>query len=150
MITIWEKIKGAFNNVKSFFESVFDFSNIHIATPHFGIGWWDWVGPISVPHITVSWYAKAMNEPYMFQNATLFGAGETGDEILYGKNSLLGDIKTAVSEGGTDQRLYDLLSEYLPEILDRASKDIVLDDGTLIGRIDSALGDSVAAYRRGV
>ena len=57
----------------------------------FGIG-----GKGSLPHFSVNWYAKAMENPYMFQNATLFGAGETGDEILYGKDALLSDIREAV------------------------------------------------------
>jgi len=43
------------------------------------------------------WNAKAMNQPYMFSNATLFGAGEAGDEILYGRSALMRDISKAVS-----------------------------------------------------
>jgi bifunctional ADP-heptose synthase (sugar kinase/adenylyltransferase) len=40
----------------------------------------------------------------MFSNATLFGAGESGDEMLYGRNSLLNDIATAMQSvnGGGD------------------------------------------------
>ena len=51
------------------------------------------------PHISVEWHKKALENPFMFQNATLFGAGEAGDEILYGRENLLKDIREAV--GGT-------------------------------------------------
>lgn len=39
-----------------------------------------------------------MEQPFMFEKATLFGAGEAGDEIMYGKENLLNDMKKAVSE----------------------------------------------------
>lgn len=45
----------------------------------------------------VTWHKKAMDEPYMFDRATLFGAGEAGDEMLYGRNRLMKDIANAVS-----------------------------------------------------
>ena len=61
-------------------------------SPPFGIG-----GKGKKPSISVSWYKKAMQQPYMFSNATLFGAGERGDEVLYGHNSLMKDIANAVS-----------------------------------------------------
>lgn len=65
----------------------------------FGIG-----GKGSLPHFSVAWHRKAEDQPYMFTGATLFGAGEgTQDEMLYGKNSLMKDISTAVegsSAGG--------------------------------------------------
>lgn len=57
----------------------------------FGIG-----GKGTKPSISVSWYDKAMDNPYMFSNATLFGAGETGDEMLYGRDRLMKDISEAV------------------------------------------------------
>ena len=38
-----------------------------------------------------------MQTPYIFQEATLFGAGEKGDEILYGRRALLNDIREATS-----------------------------------------------------
>ena len=57
----------------------------------FGIG-----GLGTKPSISVSWNKKAMENPYLFSNATLFGAGEAGDEILYGRRSLLADITEAV------------------------------------------------------
>lgn len=41
-----------------------------------------------------------MEEPYLFNNATLFGAGEAGDEMLYGRAQLMKDIAEAIG-GGT-------------------------------------------------
>jgi hypothetical protein len=61
----------------------------------FGIG-----GAGSLPHFSVSWYKKAENNPYIFTNATLFGAGERNDEILYGRAALMKDISAAVNNGG--------------------------------------------------
>ena len=61
----------------------------------FGIG-----GKGTKPSISVSWYKKAMEEPYMFSNATLFGAGEAGDEMLYGRRALMSDIANAMNTGG--------------------------------------------------
>lgn len=51
---------------------------------------------------SVSWHAKAMEDPYMFRGATLFGAGESGDEVLYGRNALMRDISDAVGGNGGD------------------------------------------------
>ena len=48
-------------------------------------------------------FAKAMNNPYMFGQKTVFAAGEAGDEMLYGHRSLMSDISEAVeahSSGG--------------------------------------------------
>ena len=38
----------------------------------------------------------------MFSSATLFGAGERNDEILYGRRQLMRDIAEASSAGGGD------------------------------------------------
>ena len=64
----------------------------------FGIG-----GKGSKPSISVSWYKKAMENPYLFSDATFFGAGEAGDEMLYGRKALLRDISEAVGNSGGGQ-----------------------------------------------
>ena len=46
-------------------------------------------------------FAKAMSQPYMFKRPTEFYAGEAGDEMLYGKTSLMRDISNAVEGSGT-------------------------------------------------
>lgn len=99
----------------------------------FGIG-----GKGTKPSISVKWYKKAMQEPYMFSNATLFGAGESGDEMLYGRNSLLNDIATASGSGEVVSRLAAIeaiLDYYLPK-----GQQIVMDNGALIGQVNRGLG----------
>lgn len=97
-------IKGALNIVKNTIASIknafkFSWSLPHLNIPHisvtggkapYGIG-----GKGSLPKFNVKFYAKAMDTPYMFDKATFFGAGEAGDEILYGRKSLMKDIREA-------------------------------------------------------
>ena len=54
-----------------------------------------------MPSFSVSWYKKAEDTPYMFDKATLFGAGERNDEILYGRAALMRDIREATNGGNT-------------------------------------------------
>lgn len=121
--SVWNGIKNAItrpiesakNTVRGIMKKIKGIFPLHIgkifsglSLPHisvsggkapFGIG-----GKGSLPHFSVAWHRKAEDQPYMFSNATLFGAGEgTQDEMLYGKNSLMKDISTAVegsSAGG--------------------------------------------------
>ena len=92
-------VKSAVNKIKGFFPLKIGkiFSGMKLphfsikGSPPFGIG-----GKGTKPSISVSWYKKAMQNPYMFSNATLFGAGEAGDEMLYGRKALMRDIADAV------------------------------------------------------
>lgn len=93
-------IKGILDKVKGFFPLKIGniFSGMKLphfsvsGSPPFGIG-----GKGTKPSISVKWYKKALEEPYLFSNATLFGAGEAGDEMLYGRQSLLDDISSVVN-----------------------------------------------------
>lgn len=74
----------------------------------------------SVSYTTgVQQFAKAMNQPYMFTRPTFFDydkvAGEAGDEILYGRNSLMNDIREATS---MDERVYRGIISRMDKILD--------------------------------
>lgn len=92
-------VQTAINKIKSFFPLKIGkiFSGMKLphfsvkGSPPFGIG-----GKGTKPSISVDWYKKAMNNPYLFSNATLFGAGEAGDEVLYGRGNLMRDIAQAV------------------------------------------------------
>jgi TP901 family phage tail tape measure protein len=116
---ILSAVKGAFTKIPSTVKSIFtkavslvksfpgrfksalkfSWSLPHLNLPHlsvsggkapFGIG-----GKGSLPSFHISWYKKAMESPYVFSDATLFGAGESGDEMLYGRSRLMSDIKEA-------------------------------------------------------
>lgn len=63
---------------------------------------WGIAGKGKLPSFSVKWYRKAEDNPFMFRSATLFGAGEHNDEILYGKSSLMRDIRNASAAGNRD------------------------------------------------
>lgn len=72
--------------------------------PSIGITWKNAKkGIFSVSYPSIHWNKKAMQNPYMFGNATLFGAGEAGDEVLYGRKALMRDISEAVGNNGGGQ-----------------------------------------------
>lgn len=103
-----ETISGIIEKVKGFFPISVGRILDNIKLPHFTVNGGEWPYGIGgkgyMPSFGVDWYARAMQEPYLFSDATLFGAGEKGDEVLYGKNSLMRDIRAAVKSvsGGGD------------------------------------------------
>ena len=123
---ILSAVKGAFTKIPSAVKSIFtkavslvksfpgrfksalkfSWSLPNLNLPHlsvsggkapFGIG-----GKGSLPSFHISWYKKAMESPYVFSDATLFGAGEAGDEMLYGRSRLMSDIKEATQGAKND------------------------------------------------
>ena len=95
-----EKIRGILDRIKGFFPISIGRIISGIKLPHFSISGSFSIVPPSVPHFSVSWYKKAEEMPYMFSKATLFGAGERNDEILYGRQALMNDIREATTGGG--------------------------------------------------
>lgn len=136
------KLKGIIDKIKGFFPLKIGKIFSGLKLPHFkisggkapfGIG-----GMGTKPSISVSWYKKAMGNPYLFSNPTLFGAGEAGDEVLYGRNSLMNDIASATGGGEVVARLTAIeaiLDYYLPR-----GQQIVMDNGALIGQVNRGLG----------
>ena len=108
-----EKIKRIFNKLKLKISLKVPKVSVSGGKAPFGIG-----GKGSLPKFHVKWNDKAVNNPYMFNNATLFGAGETKDEILYGRDNLMRDIREA-SGGNVD---YEKLAAAVVE----AIKNIVI------------------------
>lgn len=105
---IKEKVKGVIDDIKGFFEGL----KLKIPKPelpklpHFSIT--TSTKTIMGKDITyptgfdVDWYAKAMSTPYMFTQPTvmqtpygMIGAGEAGNEIMYGHDNLMRDITAA-------------------------------------------------------
>lgn len=116
---MFDKVKDKFNAIKDTIKGVIDFIKSlfshdlefpHFRLPHFDIYGgelpWGIGGKGSPPQIDVEWYAKAMNQPYMLDGASIFGAmngkllggGETGSEMIIGTNKLMDMI--AKAKGG--------------------------------------------------
>lgn len=155
-------VSNAINKIKSFFN--FSWSLPKIKLPHFSISGKFSLNPPSIPHFSVSWYKKAMDEPYMFTKPTLFdvnpatgtakGAGEAGDEVMIGKDTMLNMIRQAVSlETGEIvkalydlfYKLFDILGQYFPEF---ANMKVVLDSGALVGEITPAIDEELSRRMR--
>ena len=100
-----DKVNGIINKIKGFFPVKIGKLLKNIKLPHFSLSWnskdFGKLGTIKYPTgFSVSWSKKAMQQQYLFNNATLFGAGERGDEMLYGRSALMKDIASAVNGGG--------------------------------------------------
>lgn len=101
-------VKGIVDRIKGFFH--FSVPHPHIPLPHFSISPAGWtVGQLikgKIPSLSVKWYRKAEEEPYLFKESTIFGAGEHKDEMLYGRARLMDDIESAVDGGGRQTTIY--------------------------------------------
>lgn len=86
----WNAISGIPGKIAS------AFSGIRITIPkpklpHFNVSWRD-LGPISVPNLSVDWYAKGG----YFNKPSIVGVGEAGGEFIAPERQLRGFIETAV------------------------------------------------------
>ena len=88
------RLESMFSNVDLDFEQ-------HIRVPHFSMSGSFNAQTGSTPSVSTSWYDKATDVPFLFRNATIFGAGEKHDEVLYGRENLLNDIREASRGGAT-------------------------------------------------
>jgi phage-related minor tail protein len=100
-------VSGGLERIKNFFAGC-HLSFPKIKLPHFSISGKLSIKPPSVPHLSVSWYKKAMNEPYILQSPTIFGAaggsllggGEAGEEAIVGTDRLSSLVTNAVLAAG--------------------------------------------------
>lgn len=114
---IWDGVmnivSGAIEKIKSFFNFHWELPKIKL--PHFSIQGSFSLAPPSIPHISVDWYKKAMNDGMILNSPTIFGmgrdgrllgGGEAGSETVVGTDSLrsmiTGAVAAAVSGGAGD------------------------------------------------
>lgn len=110
---IKEKVGGVIDWIKQLFSGELSFP--HIKVPHFHIEGgqvpWGIGGKGTPPVISIDWYKKAMDDAYMLNGATIFGArgnsllggGESGSEMIIGTNKLMQMI--AQAKGGQEVTL---------------------------------------------
>ena len=141
-------VSNAINRIKSFFN--FSWSLPHLKLPHISISGSFSLTPPSVPHFGIDWYKKAMDDGMIMNQPTIFGynaksnqflaGGEAGSETVVGTQSLMDMIRVAVNEENSGiierlEMLIDLLTRFFPQILSKMDRDVVLDDGTLVGKM---------------
>lgn len=81
-----------------------------IKLPHFKVSEGRTVLGVTLPKISVSWYKKAYENPYLFTSPTVvgnrgFGDGGGSGEIVYGRDQLMRDIAQA-SQGDITINVY--------------------------------------------
>lgn len=158
--TISNAISGAFNVVSNIIGRIkglfnFKFQWPHIPLPHFSIS--GSANPIKwltqgVPKLHVSWYAKGaiFDKPTIFDTMSgLKGVGEAGPEAVAPISKLQDYVSQAVSGNMADvelimSKILSLLERYIPGIAAESGHAIVLDDGTLVGKITPAIARDLA------
>ena len=88
-------VRDGLAGIEMFFSSL-DIQFPHIDLPHFSIEGSFSLNPPSVPSLSIDWYAKAMSQPMLLNDATIFGAaggsllggGEAGGELIVGWDQL--------------------------------------------------------------
>lgn len=157
---IWNGCKSVVSNAISAIKGAMNFSWSlpKLALPHVSISGKFSLNPPSVPHFGISWYKKAMDTPFMFTQPTLFdvnpltgqakGAGEAGDEIMYGHSNLMNDIQNAVGHHDNlivkalndwFEQLFAIFEEWFPEF----KGQLVLDTGILVAETAPAMDEEL-------
>ena len=155
--SIKTKIKGAMDSAKEAVSSAvekikskmhFSWSLPHLKMPHISISGKFSLNPPSAPHFSIDWYKKAMDTPWLFTSPTVIpamGFGDAGSEIVYGKDSLMRDIREAQNSG----RIEELLAQILTR-LNQMETTIMLDGARVSASVDRRLGTTVQFKERGV
>lgn len=107
MSNIWQGAVNIVSNAVSRLKSLvnFSWSLPKLKLPHITISGHFSINPPSVPHFSISWYKKAMENGMILNSPTIFGAaggnllggGEAGPEAVVGVDSLRSMIGEAVA-----------------------------------------------------
>lgn len=133
-----KKVKEVVDAIKGFFAGI-KLELPHIKLPHFRISGRFSLAPPSIPHLSVSWYKKAMNKPMLLNGATIFGSkggqllggGEAGPEVIMGLDTLQNMTVGANQEMlNVLSKILTIMDTYLPKF---SETSVVLDSGELVG-----------------
>lgn len=132
-----------------------------IKLPHFSISGGFSLNPLQVPSFGIDWYAKGaiFDQPTIFPtNEGLKGVGEAGAEAVTPISVLREYVRDEVTAANSAmnyniERLYNMLADLLPKLLDASDKQIILDTGVLVGEtatlMDKRLGNISRKRERG-
>lgn len=162
-----DKVKSAIDKIKGFFN--FKWSLPKLKMPHPKISGKFSLNPPSVPKFSIEWYQKAMDNPMILTKPTIFdynpmtgkarGGGEAGDELVGGKNTVMGMIAEAVASQNSGvvyylQKIIQILADFFPQFMEAMQNmKLVTDDGTILAyyvpKIDKELGKIADQKGRG-
>ena len=146
--SLWDGIKSGFQSGIDFVKGLFNFHFEwpHIPLPHFSISGsinpLDWLKG-GLPRIGVEWYAKAMDQPYVFNQPSIIGVGEAGAEMVVGKNFVYEQVQSALNSLAFGN-IFDLFSR-LMSVMDRPI-NLYVDDNK-IAEATATADDRVSASR---
>ncbi len=132
----WDKIKETAQSLAEGVRDAFDRIRSFIKLPHFSISGEFSLMPPSVPHLSVDWYAKAMQDGVLFTSPTVLGTpygakgfGDAGAEVVLGLNRL----RELVGRGQTTINVYGA-----PGQSEEALAEIVMQKLTLMEQRETA------------
>lgn len=164
---------NVFNGVKNFVSGIvnwlkgifnFNWSLPKIKLPHFSITGSFSLSPPSIPHLSVEWYKKAMDDGMIMNEPTIFGydeatnkflaGGESGSETVVGTKNLMDMIQTAIDSKtnpivqaiiNLQDRIIDVLNLIYE---DCANTQLVLDTGVLVAETAPQMDDELGKIFR--
>ena len=127
----YEWVKGVVDKLKNIFN--FSWSLPKIKLPHFKVTPAGWkFGDLlkgSIPRLSIEWYKKAYDEPYLFDKPTVVSARGFGDgngsEFVYGRDNLMRDIREAVGLPNVTFNIYQRAGEDSMALARRIEQDLI-------------------------
>ena len=140
-------ISDTFDKIKSHLEPIVDwlkgiFKNMHwdlpkIRLPHFHLTGKFSLKDMTVPHLSVDWYSKAMKQAIMLDGATIYGqrndgtllgGGESGREMIVGTDYLVSAIQQAMASqqsiGNITVNVYGADRQNAKQLADQVENDL--------------------------
>lgn len=125
MTAAFDLVKGIIDKITGLFKGAkWEFPKIKL--PHFSVSSGKTVFGVTLPKISVSWYKKAYQNPYLFTSPTVvngrgFGDGGGSGEIVYGRDQLMRDIAMA-STGEITINVYANENMNINQLADKISQ----------------------------